>query len=240
MRSESDGGAPEPARKPRTPTLPPGLQADYQEFLRRVESPRNTARISQTSVDTLRAFGALVYERSARLSLVAEGDRRTLYTRHILDSLNPLPLFTEPPASALDVGSGAGFPGIPLAVVWPETRVILLESRERKAGFLETAVRELGLRNVRVVCARLEDHGRGWHAGEQAAAFIRAVGDLPGLLRSLAPICAEGARWVYFLGSATAGETLIRDPGGSPRAQPAETVRGAFGGQLLTGIFGRS
>jgi 16S rRNA (guanine527-N7)-methyltransferase len=195
-----------------------------------------------TSIDTLSVYGRLVYERSAKLSLVAEGDRRSIFTRHVLDSLNPLPLFREPPVSAIDVGSGAGFPGIPLAIAWPDTAVILLESRERKAGFLETVVRELGIRNVRVVCARLEDHGRAWKAEPQASAFIRAVGDLPRLLRTLDPVCERGARWVYFLGGGVSGTALIQElRREAPRegASQPERVSGRFGGSLLTGVFER-
>jgi 16S rRNA (guanine527-N7)-methyltransferase len=119
----------------------------------------------------------------------------------VLDSLNPVSLFVNPPRTALDVGSGAGFPGIPLAIVWPTTRWFLVESREKKAGFLEKAVRELGLANVKVVCARVEDlapAGAGLLSGaSMEAVFFRAVGGLPGLLETLEPITAPEARWVY-------------------------------------------
>src|SRR5207249_8154698 len=125
--------------------------------------------------------------------LVARGDPTPLYTRHILDSLNPLDIQSPPPPSALDIGSGGGFPGIPLAIVWPGTRVTILESREKKAGFLERAVRELGIRNVTVACGRLEEYGRSWTAEPHRAVYVRALGDLPDVLRSAERVAVPGA-----------------------------------------------
>jgi len=184
-------------------------------------------------ISLLREYGRLVHDSSASLALISDGDRPSVYTRHVLDSLNPLAIFREPPASALDIGSGAGFPGIPLAIAWPETAVVLLESREKKAGFLERAVRALGLKNVRVVCARLEDAGGDWRVGPAASVLVRAVGDLPHLLGSAARRAAPGATWVYFLGGGTDEASLISSLG--VLGITARVAYGAFGGRLLTG-----
>lgn len=184
----------------------------------------------------LKEFGRLVHDSSASLALISDGDRPLVYTRHVLDSLGPLSLFGTPPASALDIGSGAGFPGIPLAIVWRETNVVLLESREKKAGFLERAVRELGLRNVRVVCGRLEDAAADWRAGGPVeAVFVRAVGDLPRVLGHAMPRATPGATWVYFLGAGTdevALKASLEEAGLSGRVE-----NGLFDGRLLTGGF---
>ena len=177
-----------------------------------------------------------MHDSSASLALISDGDRSTVYTRHVLDSLNPIALFDKPPASALDIGSGAGFPGIPLAIAWPDTAVVLLESREKKAGFLERASRELGLRNVRVVCARLEDEATDWRvAGPADSVFVRAVGDLPHVLGHARRRARAGATWAYFLGAGSdEAPTLAALAGAGFEARVAP---GHFSGRLLTGSF---
>jgi len=79
----------------------------------------------------------------------------------------------------LDAGSGAGFPGIPVAVARPDIRVALLDSNQKKAAFLKQAVADLQLRNATVVCERVE----AWHADEKFDSSFRAR--LPKLRSSL-------------------------------------------------------
>lgn len=230
MPNASAGGPPAP--------LPPELIPDFERFRSALGDFARAGgtwagAVSDASAETAwREYGRLLHEKSAELSLIAKGDRAQLFTRHILDSLNPLSLFDRPPASALDVGSGGGLPGLPLAIAWPEARVVLLESRERKAGFLEHAVRTLGLKNVRVACARLEDLGSEWSGERVETVFVRAVGDLDRVLDLASVVARPGGRWVYFLGSRSAEESLRnRD------AYGARVEEGAFGGRLLTGLF---
>ncbi|MGH9390878.1 MAG: 16S rRNA (guanine(527)-N(7))-methyltransferase RsmG [Vicinamibacteria bacterium] len=212
-------------------SLPPDLEPDYRKLERAV-----SGWVKPEALSLLRQYGRLVHDSSASLALISGGDRATIYTRHVLDSLNPIALFGKPPASALDVGSGAGFPGIPLAIVWRDTTVILLESREKKAGFLERAVRELGLGNVRVICARLENDAGDWRAGAVVdSVFIRAVGDLPHLLGHAARRARPEATWIYFRGAGTDEGSAISSLAAGGIA--ARAVPGAFGGRLLTGRF---
>jgi 16S rRNA (guanine527-N7)-methyltransferase len=230
MPTES-GGAP-----PRD--LPPELNPDFERFRAMLGPAPAPSRGSEPTRDldpaALRLwgeYGRLLHEKTAGLALIAKGDRAHLYTRHVLDSLNALTAFPTPPRSALDIGSGAGLPGIPLAIAWPDSKVVLLESRERKAGFLEHAIRTLGLRNARVVCARLEEYGRSWTSRPFDAIFVRALGDLAWTLEHASRAAAPGARWVYFLGSRSPEEAL------GEQSASAEVVTGAFGGRLLTGQF---
>ena len=229
--------------------LPPDLQSDHRKFTRALapwleridlkdgsRTPASDRASPAHDISRLLTeFGLLVYAQANRLSVIAKGDRPAIYSRHILDSLNPVSLFPLPPRSMLDVGSGGGFPGIPLAIAWPETQITLLESREKKSGFLEKVVRELGLRNVAVVCARLEEFGTGWTAGDQEAVSIRAIGGLSKLLGHLTSICAPQARWVYFLGKGTSEGEVIGTLG--PFGDGAITATGEFGGRLLHARF---
>lgn len=226
MRSESGDVA--------QPRLPRDLERDHQEFVLAIRMWLESCERGLDALTLFTRFGLKVHEQAARTSLIARGDRSQIFTRHVLDSLNPLTLFESAPRSILDVGSGGGFPGIPLAIAWPRTSVTLLESRDRKAGFLEMAVRDLGLENVKVVCDRLERFVPSSEGERPEASFIRAVGGLDALVSRLGEISADGARWVYFLGADTSVEELRDELAGAD----AREERGMFGGRLLWGRFG--
>jgi 16S rRNA (guanine527-N7)-methyltransferase len=213
--------------------VPRDLEADRETYLEQLTPLLASGLLPADALPQLDRYTLLLYERIPTLALIAKSDRGTLYTRHILDSLNPLGLFAEAPATALDIGSGGGLPGIPLAIVWPATRVVLLEAREKKAAFLERAVRVLGLRNVRVACERLEEHAR---KGEPVydALFIRAVADAPRLVDEMAPRCRPGATWAYFAGGGIDREKLAADLAATGRT--GSEVPGRFGGRLLHGL----
>jgi 16S rRNA (guanine527-N7)-methyltransferase len=237
MPSERDAGG-------RGRSLPVELERDYRAFTSELERAAQGGAAcaalqellaNTETLDSLRHFALLLYEQSGNLALVARADRPRLFTRHILDSLNPLALFDPPPSSLLDVGSGGGLPGIPLALIWARARVTLLESRERKAGFLERVIRDLELSNARVAVARLRDLASLSSVARVEAVTIRAVGRLPELLREATGIAVPGATWVYFLGTAERAEALIGSIDAEAFAPAAR--RGALGGWLLTGHF---
>ena len=87
-------------------------------------------------------------------NLTAIRDGAKMVSGHVLDSLAIVPHLQA--GAIVDVGSGAGLPGIPLALVWPHARVVLLDSSHKKTAFLRQASIELGLKNVEVVCERVE------------------------------------------------------------------------------------
>jgi len=213
--------------------LPRDLEPDFLEFRDRIGPYVDSGKLSLEAFQLLIRFGQLVYTQIAQLSIVAREDRSVIFTRHILDSLNPVDAMSRSMRSALDIGSGGGFPGVPLAIAWPHCRVTVLESREKKAGFLERAVRELELKNVTVVCARLEEYGRSWTAEPQESIFVRAL--LPDVLLQAGRVAAPGAQWVYYLGSGTPTQRVAGQLGDLGR--DAETIEGSFGGRLLTGHF---
>lgn len=128
---------------------------------------------------------------SARLNLTAITIPKEIVVKHFLDSLAGLQVI-EPAAGKriIDVGSGAGFPGLPLKIVRPELELTLLESSRKKAGFLETTVRELGLEGVLVTGMRAEEAGRDpVHRGKYHWAVARA----------LAPVSVLGEYCLPFL-----------------------------------------
>jgi 16S rRNA (guanine527-N7)-methyltransferase len=104
--------------------------------------------------NALVAYLALIEKWNKVYNLTAIRDRGRMEVEHVLDSLAVIPHVR--PGRVLDVGSGAGLPGIPLAIVRPGWHVSLLDSNHKRCAFLRQAVIELGLRNAEAVCERIE------------------------------------------------------------------------------------
>jgi 16S rRNA (guanine527-N7)-methyltransferase len=103
----------------------------------------------------------------------------------------------------VDVGSGGGSPGIPIALVRPDLRVDLLEAQRRKCDFLEAATRELG--NVSVVCARAEEHGRGAGRDAYGTALAQALAPAPVALEWCLPLVRTGGCVILLAGEVDLG-----------------------------------
>ncbi|HYS58058.1 MAG TPA: 16S rRNA (guanine(527)-N(7))-methyltransferase RsmG [Burkholderiales bacterium] len=104
---------------------------------------------------------ALLEKWNHAYNLTAIRDSGKMVSGHLLDCLAVIPYLTA--SRMLDAGSGAGFPGIPVAVARPDIQVALLDSSQKKAAFLRQAVADLQLKNATVVCERVE----AWHAAEK-------------------------------------------------------------------------
>jgi 16S rRNA (guanine527-N7)-methyltransferase len=115
---------------------------------------------------------------------------------HVLDSLSLLP-HLGPAKRVLDVGTGAGFPGIPLAIARPDAGFTLLDSSHKKCAFLEQARAELALGNVDVVCERVEQ----WRPAQRYDAIVsRAFADLGDFVTQSQHLAAPGARFLAMKG----------------------------------------
>ena len=127
-------------------------------------------------------------------NLTAITDPQDAWAKHALDSLTLVPLLRPLPAGArvVDVGSGGGLPGIPLALALPSLEFTLLEATAKKARFLEETARDLGLDNLRVHNDRAESFGRGDGRERYDAATSRALSRLPVLLELTLPLLREG------------------------------------------------
>ena len=125
------------------------------------------------------------WNRVYNLTAIREPDKMLVH--HLLDSLAVAPHVTG--QSILDVGSGAGLPGIPLALAKPEAVVTLLEANHKKSAFLRQAAIELALANVEVVNARVEN----WEAPRRYSVVIsRAFSDLAEFVGLAGRLCADG------------------------------------------------
>ena len=144
----------------------------------------------------------LIVEANQHFNLTRIVDAREAAIKHVVDSVMPWRLF-EGADQVADAGSGAGFPGIPLALVLPGTRFTLLESTQKKARFLESAVRELKLPNVEVRAERAEE----WlHTHRADIVTARAVAPLNRAASLFAPALRGGARLLFYKGPDAATE----------------------------------
>ena len=144
-------------------------------------------------------FAALIEKWNRTHNLVSRETAGELWTRHIADSLQLLPLLRQSDKTIIDLGSGGGFPAIPLAIAsGAERRFILIEPVARKSSFLRAASRELGLK-LQVEGRRSDEIG----AGELPAADVvtsRALAALPKLLGFAAPFFGPGTRGLFHKG----------------------------------------
>ena len=160
--------------------------------------PRGT---SPEQARLLDAYVALVRRYADRLDLVADTDLGDLEERHVGDSLRALGVvMAAPPGPAVDVGSGAGLPGIPLAIAAPTRRWTLLEPRRLRAAFLDEVVRELDLENCEVVRATAETAAAGRHGHAYAIAIARALAPPPAAVELCRPLIVPGGAIVIFVG----------------------------------------
>jgi 16S rRNA (guanine527-N7)-methyltransferase len=154
-------------------------------------------------VERLGHYLALLLEANKAFNLTAIEEPGEAWTRHILDSLTLLSLLSELPewSRVIDVGSGGGLPGVPLAIVMPHLRFTLLEATGKKVEFLKAVVRLLGLANVEVVSGRAERLGQeAGHRERYDAVVARAVGRLATLAELTVPLAKVGGQVLLIKG----------------------------------------
>jgi 16S rRNA (guanine527-N7)-methyltransferase len=147
-----------------------------------------------TATALLRLLDELLHWNRA-YNLTAITDRAQMLTHHLLDSLSVAPFVQG--STLADVGTGAGFPGLPLALLAPQRRCVLMDSNGKKQRFVAHAARVLGLANVEALHARVEEL-RPAQAFDTVVA--RACAALPQLLEWVAPLCGPGTRVLAMKG----------------------------------------
>lgn len=171
-------------------------------------------------------YHELLCEWNTRMNLTGDTDFDTCLTRHYLDSLAPCadPALFPKGAALIDVGTGAGFPGLPIAFARPDLRVTLLDSLSKRVKFLEAVCTATGRGDIGLRHARAEDGGRDPMLREQFdIATARAVAPLNVLCELLLPFVRVGGRMICYKGP-TVSEEL-------PAAQKAAKL---LGGGVIT------
>jgi 16S rRNA (guanine527-N7)-methyltransferase len=173
---------------------------------------------------SLDAYVDVLLEWNSVMNLTAVTDRSEVYDRHINDSMSLIPLIdsclqrqqqqqqqqqqqgnsnSNSTIRMIDVGSGAGLPGLILAILHPEWDITLLDSLQKRCRFLEAAVDAINVQNVSIVCARAEDAGQDilYHRQQYDIVVARAVAELRVLAELCLPLTRPGGHWIAAKGS---------------------------------------
>ncbi len=156
-------------------------------------------RLTQAQVEQFELYYRLLMDWNQRINLTSIVGYEDVQARHFLDSLTVILAFKEAIQDAgtgltiIDVGSGAGLPGIPVKIALYWSEVLLLEATGKKTEFLEETIRQLGMTGIKVVTGRAEEvaHQAGFREGF-GVALSRAVAKLPALAELTLPFCRIG------------------------------------------------
>lgn len=168
--------------------------------------------LSEGQEDQFRRYLQGLAEWNQRANLTSSSALANAERTHFLDSLTVVPLLRREALDAgrlIDVGTGAGFPGVPVKLLLPKLGLTLVESTGKKAEFLRWLVAELGLEEVEVVCERAEvlAHRPGYREAFDVAT-ARAVGELATVLELTLPFCKKGGLVVAQRAGDVAGEAV--------------------------------
>ena len=171
--------------------------------------------LSPSQIDLLAAYERLLLAKAIPAGHISAFDAPRLRERHILDSLAAAPLFGEGDRASVDLGSGAGLPGVVLAIALPHVRFALVESRSRRAGFIELAVQELGLGNAEVLPMRVE-HAARERPRAYDVATARAFAPIPEAWAAAHLLLRSGGRMIYFAGRSAPNPEAVAHEATSP------------------------
>lgn len=166
--------------------------------------------LESTQVAHMIQYLQLLQKWNKTYNLTAIRDPGRMVTHHLLDSLAIIPHLSA--RRLLDVGTGAGLPGIPLAIALPRMRVTMLDSNSKKTAFVQQAISELGLKNADVQSARIEDWRPPAHEPPYDAITTRAYSDLQTTVQQIGHLLTGGVRLYAMKGQRPDGELRALPP----------------------------
>ncbi len=193
-----------------------------KEFLKDAAAQLGIA-VDDTLATRLDAYAKILVAWNERVNLTAITDPTDIVVKHFVDSMAAASLLPAGPFTLIDVGTGAGFPGVPLAMLRPDCELTLLDSLNKRLLFLEAACREVGVTANRVH-ARAEEGGKKKELRESFdVATARAVGGLPLLCEYCLPFVKVGGRFL-----------ALKGPTGEEEKNRSEFAMGLLGGKPHT------
>ena len=178
-------------------------------------------------------YYSLLLEKNKVMNLTRITDEEEIIIKHFVDSLMIAKVAEmEKVESLIDVGTGAGFPGIPIKIIWPEIKVTLLDSLDKRVGFLQEAIEELNLEGAEAIHGRAEDFGQDDNYREKFdLCASRAVADLSVLSEYCIPFVKEQGEFISYKADGSEEEihnamNAIEALGGSLERIATETIPG--------------
>ena len=192
---------------------------------------RPYANLDEQRLRLISIYIDILLKWNARINLTAVRDPEQIVTRHFGESFFAAEVLRRDPLpeSTIDFGSGAGFPGIPLAIHMPETKVTLIESNHKKSTFLREAIAALGLKNLAVYTGRGEDY-----SSKASLVTMRAVERFHKALPIAVRLAKPGGRVGLMIGSAQIDEAKTIAP--EMEWKDPEKVPGGQSRTLLVGV----
>lgn len=179
------------------------------QFLAEEAASRFNLSLSDVQTAQFEAYLALLLTWNERLNLTAVRDPQAIVIRHFLDSLSCAVVTGDLNGrSLIDVGSGAGFPGLPLKILYPDMHLTLTDSVAKKTTFLQAVIDELGLTQAAALAERAETLGQtAAHRAQYDWAAARGVAELRVLAEYLLPLCKIGGCMLAQKGESAEAET---------------------------------
>ena len=164
------------------------------------ECKKQNIELDESKAKALKEYKELLVEWNEKMNLTAITEDYEVIVKHFVDCLECTHLISNE-KKIIDVGTGAGFPGMPLAIFYPQIEFTLLDGLNKRLIFLEEVVNKLGLKNVKIVHARAEEAARNEEYFETFDAVVsRAVANLPVLLEYTSPYVKVNGKCIVMKG----------------------------------------
>jgi 16S rRNA (guanine527-N7)-methyltransferase len=210
----------------------------------KIEAARLGVFLNPSRLAAFKAYTEMILAWSSRMNLTAVKAPEQIVTKHYADSLSLLPLIDEHAKTLIDVGTGAGFPGLPLAIAAPHIQFFLIDSLNKRVNFVREVVKQLNLKNVSCEHARAQEAAPRLDCFENFdAATARAVASMTEISKCCLPFVSPGGFFYAMKGPSALkeiaeAEATIESLGGKLKSVETVNLKGSFeGGDITHAIY---